>query len=998
MSKRKHARKGSAPVSAPVPSARSAAFLKRVQDRPWLTVGLLATVVLVAIYSVALRSPTLILHEDSILRLPLLSHVRNVPHILSRDFLLFSSGQFRPLSYVLLAAVRTFAPSESLLFWHLWLLGFHALNTLLVVAIARHFTHRLTVALTAAAIFGLHPLCTVIVNDINQFYMLFGLTLSLGSLRAYLSFTRNRKKTLYFAAVVLFFLALVTARATLCLGLVFLVYELAYQRSGLKRALSRLWPFVLIPVALFPLWAWYTPHPLHYKYMGLYKGSFWHGLFSVTGATRQYAGGLVLTRGIPAVLHDAVEQIFRWNNPKFLFWAAFNVVLLVIGIVALAKRLWAGLGILFMFIAMIPYATISYNRVVDYVSWTYLYFPVVGFALLVSGVHELVARARRQWVRVAGQAVLAAGFLFLGLRSLELNSHSRSPLAYWKHVSELNEKSQTALYETGKAHLARGELPIALHYFFAPMVKDLKYPCLVMARYYCRQGNPVACAIHLRLGSIEEKTGMILEDYCDVAGEVLLAAGALDHAEENFGKILMVNPFNASAMARLAQVWFLKGFVREARRMLRRARALAPNDRDIGRVEKDIEEAERSLGDNPQPLTVTPAKPDWLRYVLTQVRTPSLRREIVALSETADPNDAVIQLEAMISLLEDKEYKAAAAKAPTVLYCLSGNSYACAAACRAFALAGDVEQAVELGLRAVSLDSQSNLAWGSLGLAIAVQEKPDARTQKFVDAVARHPASGAVFYYNLGLQKKQTGKTEQAAELFEKTVQIQPNHLEALRALGDSLVSLGKFERAGEALQKALAIDASDAKTHANVGVALLSLGKDAEGIEALRTAIKLDPKSATYHHDLGVGFAKVQNEEESMQELRRAVELDPRLVKARYNLANSLVKAGKVMEAIVEYREVVKLSPAYPHVHYNLGAALHRLEKIDEAITEYHEEVRHNPRFAPAYDILVSLHSEKGEHGVAQELAKRASELGVKLDPGVLEALRSASPDEKKE
>jgi len=997
MSKKKKGRRGRRRVSPRTPPKKREVRLKKVRDHPWLIVGVSAGILLSAVYSVSLFSPTLIAHENSILRLPVLSHVGNVPHILSRDFLLFSSGQFRPLSYVLVAIVRTFVAPENLLFWHVWLLAFHIVNTLLVFAIARHFSHRLAVTLTAAAVFGLHPLCTVIVNDINQFYMLLGLTLSLGSFKAYLSFSRNGSKTLYSVAVGLFALAILTARPAVCLGLVLLAYELLHERCGLKRVLLRLFPFALAPLLLLPLWVWHAPHPIHYKYVAMHEGSFWHGLFSVTGATGQYGGGLVLTRGIPVALHETVARIFRWDNAKFLFWGGVNLVLIVGAAFALARRQWAALGVLLIFIVMIPYASVAYNRVVDYVSWSYLYFPLVGLALFVGGLYEILLRVRARHLRVGFRVAFLAICLFLAGRSVRLNLYARSPLAYWSHVHRLNEDSQTVPYEVGKAYLSQGQLPDALHWFFAPMVRDLKYPCLAMARYYYREGNPLASAIHLRFGSIEQRTGLILEDYCEMAGDLLLAAGALDHAEENFGKILMVDPFNTGAMMKLARVWFLKGFVGEAHRMMKRARALAPNDKEISRIQEEFREKERAWQENPQPLRITPPGPDWLRYVLTEIRRPSLRPEIVALSDTADPNDGVIQLEATISLLEDKKYKAAASKAKMALYGLSGNAYACAAACRAFALAGDVKQAIQIGIHAVSLDSKSDLAWTSLSLALALEDKPDAATQEFVKAVTQHPVAKSVFYYNLALQKKRIGENREASELFEKALEAQPNNVEALAALGETLLSLGLFEQATKPLQKCVALRPSDPKNHANLGWAFLNQGKNAEGAEALRTAVKLDPKNAVYHTDLGGCLARLEHVAEAMQEFRRAIELAPILWDAHYNLANLLVKTEDLSEAVAEYREVVKIKPAHQYIHYNLGVVLNRLGRTDEAIGEYREAIRRNPNFAGSYTELVDLHCKRGEYNLAWDLVERAEKLGVKLDPDTLATLRELSPDRKK-
>lgn len=1001
MPKRKGTRRKT-PVSSPTAPTTRAAVLERAQRHPWLAVALLAGILLPAVYSVALLSPTLIVHEDSVLQLPVLSHLRNVPHIFSRDFLLFSSGQFRPFSYAVLAAVRTFVAPERILFWHIWLLAFHIANTLLVFAIVRHFSPRVIVALTAAGVFGLHPLCTVIVNDVNQFYMLLGLTLSLGSLTAYLSFSRNGSKTLYSVAVGLFLLGAATARPAVWLGLVLLAYELLYRRSGLERTLLRLCPFALIALSLFRLSLWYSPHPLHYKSVPVTEGLFWHGLFSVTGATGQYGSGLLLTRGIPSVLHEIVEKIHHWNNVRFLVWAAIDLALIVGAVVAVARKQWAALGVLLLFIVMIPYASVAYNRVVDYVSWSYLYFPVAGLALFAGGLYEHLLQIRRRSVKVGVNVAFLAALLFLGARTVQLNVHTRSPLSYWSHVFRLNPRSQTCAYETGKACLAKGQVSDALHYFFAPIVEELKRPCLAMARHYLRKGDLLASAVHLRSGSVETTAGIILEEHCHVAGELLLEAGALDHAEENFGKVLMVNPFNTAAMIRLAQVWFIKGFTGEAYRMLERARALSPHDKDIARAEKEFRKYEPAWENSPPQLTIVPPDPQWLRYVLTQMRHPSVRREIVALSNAADPNDAVIHLEAVICLLIDGRYEAAAkevlpsageTRAGMVLHGLSGNSYACAVVSRAYALAGKVDEAVRVAVHAVSLDSQNTLAWECLALAVALRDKPDVASKELVKAVVQNPASASTFYYNLGLQKKEAGKNSEAADLFEKALKAQPDNVEALQALGEVFLKLGQPERAAEALRKALKINPGDARTHANLGWALLDVGENAAAVTALRNAIEIDPKSPLYHSDLGAALSRLSKLEESEREYRRAIELDPGFVNAHYNLANLLARVGNLSGAAAEYSEVIQIMPAHPNVHFDLSRVLYRQGKLDEAIRELQEEVRHDPRAARAYSALVILYCEKGEYSVAAEVVKRADSLGLEIAPDALATLRRVSP-----
>ena len=71
---------------------------------------------LALVFSPCWSAPTFFLHEQSILRLPVLSTWRNVPTIFTQEFMIFSDGIYRPLSYALVAVLRTHVPTSAVWF------------------------------------------------------------------------------------------------------------------------------------------------------------------------------------------------------------------------------------------------------------------------------------------------------------------------------------------------------------------------------------------------------------------------------------------------------------------------------------------------------------------------------------------------------------------------------------------------------------------------------------------------------------------------------------------------------------------------------------------------------------------------------------------------------------------------------------------------------------------------------------------------------------------
>lgn len=313
--------------------------------RPGVLMLLLLAVGLVASFGWSVHAPTFITHESGVLQLPLLAWWRNVPLIFSRDFLMFSEGQFRPLSYALLAVVRTFIGAENVSFWHIWLLVLHGVNAILVFVLVQHFSKHTGSAILAAAIFALHPVASVVVNNVDHVHYLLGLTFYLGSLSCYLAFADTRRKALYAMATGLFALGLFTSKAVFTLPLVLGAYEGLYRRAGIRTVLRRLLPFFVLSLGLSPLWWLYKPHPLYYKAIEFPARAGWNSFFSVVGATGWYAKGLLLGRDIPVVLHEVVERVYGFTHWKLLLWGLVDLGILAAAGWALRRKWWAGLWV-----------------------------------------------------------------------------------------------------------------------------------------------------------------------------------------------------------------------------------------------------------------------------------------------------------------------------------------------------------------------------------------------------------------------------------------------------------------------------------------------------------------------------------------------------------------------------------------------------------------------------------------------------------------------------
>ncbi len=79
-----------------------------------------------------------------------------------------------------------------------------------------------------------------------------------------------------------------------------------------------------------------------------------------------------------------------------------------------------------------------------------------------------------------------------------------------------------------------------------------------------------------------------------------------------------------------------------------------------------------------------------------------------------------------------------------------------------------------------------------------------------------------------------------------------------------------------------------------------------------------------------------------------------------------------------------------------NRGTAYARKDQYDKAISDHNKALEINPRDAGAYNNRGIAYMLKGKYDKAWEDVHKAQDLGIKIHPGFLKALRKASGRQK--
>ncbi len=167
----------------------------------------------------------------------------------------------------------------------------------------------------------------------------------------------------------------------------------------------------------------------------------------------------------------------------------------------------------------------------------------------------------------------------------------------------------------------------------------------------------------------------------------------------------------------------------------------------------------------------------------------------------------------------------------------------------------------------------------------------------------------AYSFLRAGMANERTGNYPGAVRLYRRGLELEPDNVELLNALGFSLFQQGKSQEAVVEFEKALALDPKHAKSHNNMALASIDLGELELAEAHYRESLAVQPQPAIYN-DLGVVLERMGLQDDADQAYRKAIALDPALASAHYNLGSSLARRGKYAEAESHLRKVLENGP----------------------------------------------------------------------------------------
>ena len=291
------------------------------------------------------------------------------------------------------------------------------------------------------------------------------------------------------------------------------------------------------------------------------------------------------------------------------------------------------------------------------------------------------------------------------------------------------------------------------------------------------------------------------------------------------------------------------------------------------------------------------------------------------------------------------------------------------------------EQAVKnmksYATRAVELDATSTDAQIVYAEMLAAQHGIDTGVQYFNELIKKFAYT---LEYRTGLAKllRSEDRFQQAKDIYEQVLSVDPKNKEALIGLGICLRSLGLNEEALKSFLQAAIADPSDAESFYHAGQTLAEMNRFQQAIENYKKALKVNPQYPRLYLSIGQAALLKGDYDEakkaSTEEKNRNPNLsDPYILAAEVDYAQK-----QYADCAMEYSQAIKLRPQGADLYVKAARCYRQSNSLDVAQDMLSLAKQRENGYADIYREQGALFQLKGDN----EAALEAYQIYLELSP----------------
>lgn len=342
-------------------------------------------------------------------------------------------------------------------------------------------------------------------------------------------------------------------------------------------------------------------------------------------------------------------------------------------------------------------------------------------------------------------------------------------------------------------------------------------------------------------------------------GDLYVRAGRIQDAIHNF--------------SRIAESYRESGFTLKAIAMLKKISKLDPTN---------IDTAMKLANLYSQQGLLVEARQQYLQVADAYARAGQTRKALEAYQKIADLDPTNTSVRMKLAEIYSRERMTEQAHEAFIM------------AGAEFMRKGDIEQALNANLKALTIDADSRQALTAIATIYTQQGQPDRAINILCDAFEKNPGDVELLTI-LGRTYLSAGMMDDAERTFLSLVELDRNRYHYLLEVGRRFLQTGDLDRAAEQIDGCLDV--------------LITKREEDKAIEFLRRVLDRDMNHIGSLKRLAQIFMRIRE--------------DHNLIATLNSLAESAMRKGTDAEAIAALKELVRLEPDEP-MHrqrlYNLG------------------------------------------------------------------------------
>jgi len=214
-------------------------------------------------------------------------------------------------------------------------------------------------------------------------------------------------------------------------------------------------------------------------------------------------------------------------------------------------------------------------------------------------------------------------------------------------------------------------------------------------------------------------------------------------------------------------------------------------------------------------------------------------------------------------------------------------------------------------------------------------------------------------FYNLGVVFFKNQQYDEAIEIFEKALQLNPGLINACNYIGNSFQEKKQFDKAIRYYEKALQINPSDPTAYMNIGIACHNTEHFDKAVEYFKRAIYLNPNIEEAYNYMGLTLIIQGKLEEALKSYRSLLQINPSSFIALNKTGSILRHQGKLNESETYYRIAMQIHQNNLIAHESLLMGM-LYNPCHDPQTIFSEHLRFAKHYAEALSSNITTHANE--------------------------------------